>query len=180
VSQKHFNLRGVVLRWLTFFFAIVLDNDVMAVPLLASYTYYRSLRVVPSLVRTWWEGCKNRQLSRAVAGFTARHFSPLLIARELAHLRTEDLSDGDMTVKVSMAVNEVKAVYVVDDQPMEIGVRLPSEFPLLPVEVKDIRKVGVSDAQWRAWILNVQQVITAQVALHFLGFLSFQMLTYTR
>jgi E3 ubiquitin-protein ligase listerin len=138
---------------------LVFDKDAVAIPLLASYVYYRALKAVPSLVRLWWEGCKNRQLSMAVGAFTSRHFSPVLISQELEHLKGEDLSDENMTVKVSSAVNEVKAVYVVDDQPMEIGVRLPGDFPLQGVEVKDVRKVGVTDAQWRAWILNVQQVM---------------------
>lgn len=106
----------------------------------------------------------------SVSSFTSRHFSPVLIARELAHLRDPNDPSGkalrdnsDFTVKVAAGANEVKAVYVVDEQNMEIGIRLPSEFPLVGVEVKDVRKVGVTDAQWRAWLLAVQQVVTAQV-----------------
>ena len=139
-------------------------------PVFASFVYYRALQAVPSLIRSWWESCKNRQLSMAVSSFTSRHFSPVLIAAELAHLRDPDDPAGkalrdneDFTVKVAMAVNEVKAVFVVDEQAMEIGIKLPNEFPLLQVEVKDVRKVGVHDRQWRAWILGVQQVITIQV-----------------
>jgi hypothetical protein len=164
-ARRHCPPRNGVIMWLTSSI-LVFDDDTLSIPLLASYVYYRALKAVPSLVRFWWEGCMNRQLSMAVGVFTSRHFSPVLISQELDHLRKggDDLSDENMTVKVSPAVNEVKAVYVVDEQPMEIGVRLPVDFPLQAVEVKDIRKVGVTDAQWRAWILNVQQVITTQVS----------------
>lgn len=141
-------------------------------PVFATYVYYRSLQAVPSLIRAWWEGCKNRQLSMAVASFTSRHFSPVLIAAELAHLRDPSDPAGkalrdneDFTVKVTTGANEVKAVFIIDEQAMEIGIRLPAEFPLQGVEVKDVRKVGVTDAQWRAWLLAVQQVITTQVRL---------------
>ena len=64
-----------------------------------------------------------------------------------------------MTIKISNTVAEIKAVYVVDEQPMELTVRIPPEYPLQQVEVKDLKKVGVSDATWRAWILAIQQTI---------------------
>lgn len=149
-----------------------LDSTNLAV--LASFVYYRSLQALPSLVRLWWEACRNRQLSMAVASMTSRHFSPVLIASELAHLRDPDDPAGkalrdneDFTVKVAGGANEVKAVFVIDEQNMEILIKLPNEFPLVGVEVKDIRKVGVSDSQWRAWLLAVQQVVSAQVCQKF-------------
>ncbi|KAL8278772.1 hypothetical protein RQP46_008841 [Phenoliferia psychrophenolica] len=149
-------------------FRVELMDEISAatLPVFASFVYYRALQAVPSLIRVWWESCTNRQLHMAVSTFTSRHFSPVLIAAELAHLRDpndpagKSLRDNpDFTVKVAAGANEVKAVFVVDEQTMEIGVRLPNEFPLLLVEVKDVRKVGVNDKQWRAWILAVQQVI---------------------
>lgn len=110
----------------------------------------------------------------AVATFTSRHFSPVLIASELAHLRDPNDPAGkalrdneDFTVKVATGANEVRAVFVVDEQNMEIGIRIPSEFPLAGIEVRDTKKIGVSDAQWRAWLLAVQQVVTTQVRLSF-------------
>lgn len=144
-----------------------LDGDIVSGPLLAAHLYYRGLQLVPSLIRQWWEGCKNRQLYMNVTAYTAKHFSPILIANELAHLHAggkETLNDENLTIKVfSGGVNEVRALYEIDEQIMEISIRLPNEYPLQGVEVKDVRKVGVSDAQWRAWILAVQQTITTQV-----------------
>lgn len=135
----------------------------------AAHVYYRALQTVPSLIRAYWDALKNRQLSLAIAGFTVKHISPVLIANELAHLRDPDdpsaasLRDNeDFSVKVAQGANEVKATFVVDEQAMEISIRLPNEYPLAPVEVKDGRKVGVTDAQWRAWLLAVQQVISSQ------------------
>ena len=113
----------------------------------------------------------------AVSTFTSRHFSPVLIAAELSHLRdptdpsSKALRDNeDFTVKVATGANEVKAVFVVDEQSMEIVIRIPSDFPLAGIEVRDTKKIGVSDAQWRAWLLAVQQVVTTQVRLSSLSF----------
>ncbi|GAA98200.1 uncharacterized protein L969DRAFT_46272 [Mixia osmundae IAM 14324] len=162
-----------------------LDGDSLAA--LAGHVYYRALGAVPSLVRVWWESCRDRQTSMALASFTAKTFSPLLIEQELAKLLQPEfasqLNDDDMKVKVNKTVSEVKAVYTVDEQTMEIGIRIPPEFPLQGVEVKDLKKVGVSEQQWRAWIMGMQQVISNQdgaiydalhmfkrnVALHFEG-----------
>ncbi|SDA06537.1 BZ3501_MvSof-1269-A2-R1_Chr4-2g06583 [Microbotryum saponariae] len=155
-----------------FHLGLVDDLTPVTLPAFATFVYYRSLQAIPSLVRQWWEGCKNRQLSMAVANLTSRHFSPVLIAHELAHLRDPNDPAGrtlrdndDFTVKVAANANEVKAVFVVDEESMEIGVRMPADFPLQQVEVKDVRRVGVTDSQWRAWLLGVQQVITNQNGL---------------
>ncbi|EGG02107.1 uncharacterized protein MELLADRAFT_57224 [Melampsora larici-populina 98AG31] len=58
--------------------------------------------------------------------------------------------------------NEVKVLYMVDEESMEIVVKIPSQYPLQSVEVLDIRKVGVPDAMWRAWILSIQHTIASQ------------------
>lgn len=162
-----------------------LDNDGLS--RLAAHAYYRALRTVPSLVRSDWESVKNKQLSMSIEAFTSRAFSPLLVEHELARVHAEEakgtLQDDEMSIKVLSNVNEVKATvsaasvcpfngiliirnlvqYTVDEQPMEIAVRIPPNFPLSPVEVKDVKRIGVPEATWRAWLLNVQLIISQQV-----------------
>ncbi|CED83880.1 Predicted E3 ubiquitin ligase [Phaffia rhodozyma] len=155
--------------------------------LFGAHLFYQALIVAPSLIRNWWSDQKDRQLSMAVSTFTSRFFSPVVIDHELSTLRDPDsmadLQDGDLTVKILPAVNEVNASYVVDEQPMEITVRLPSDYPLHGVEVRDVRRVGVDERKWKAWLLAVQQVVTTRdglvldaltlfkrnVSLHFAG-----------
>lgn len=144
--------------------------SLVTLPVFATFVYYRALQSLPSLIRFWWDRCQNRQLSHAVFTFTSRHFSPVLIAQELAHLRDPNDPAGktlrdndDFTVKVAVGANEVKAIYVVDDESMEILIRIPNEFPLAAIEVKEVRKIGVTDGQWKAWMIAVQQVVTFQV-----------------
>ncbi len=134
---------------------------------LVAHLFYRALVNVPILVRNWYEACKDRQLSLAFSAAVTKQFSPVLIGHEFALLRDptalQQLEDENLTVKVSSGAAEITASYMIDEQPMEIGVRLPPEFPLRSVEVKDLKRVGVPENKWRGWLLNVQQTITSRV-----------------
>jgi len=139
------------------------------IQVLAAHIYYRALLTLPSLVRAWWTDNKDRQMSNSFSSFTSAYFSPILIAAELQLLRQpleetgrERLEDDSMTVKISTAISEVGVTYVIDEQQMELAVRLPAEYPLKPVDVRDVRRVGVAESKWRAWLFAIQQLITTQ------------------
>lgn len=146
---------------------------------LASHLFYRALTTLPSAMRAYHESLKDRQLSLSMLNFTARHYSPVIIAHEFAALRqpasmatlTEEglnvkiAQGGGATSGVGTGSSEAIASYVVDEQPMEIGIRLPAEFPLKAVEIRDLRRVGVPENKWRGWLMSVQQTITSRVGL---------------
>lgn len=145
--------------------------------ILAAHLYYRALLIVPSLIHSWVLDCRDRQLSSTIATYTSAHFSPVLIRAELEHVRrsSTDLAQSELAsgengsqlmVKVASSgvVNEVTASYSVDEQQLEIRLRIPSDWPLHRVEIRDTKKIGVDDNRWRAWILGVQQTIWAQVS----------------
>jgi len=56
---------------------------------------------------------------------------------------------------VRPSVREVVAVYTIDEGSMELVVQLPINFPLGPVNVDSGKKVGVTAAQWRTWMLQL-------------------------
>ena len=144
----------------------------------ASFLFYRTLVSVPSIIREIHEGIKDRQLSLSLLNFTARHYSPVIIQNEFAALRQPstiaELKSEGLTVRVAQGGGstiaagtgsaEAIATYEVDDQPMEIGIRLPAEFPLRAVDVRDLRRVGVPENKWRGWLMSVQQTITSRVS----------------
>lgn len=143
------------------------DVDVsLSLQLLAAHLYYQSLLVVPSLVREWLNSCKDRTLLSSVASFTSQHFSRVIVDTELARFRDpsvlDELSDENTIVKVAAAVNEVTAVYTVDEQTLEITLKLPADWPLHNIEVIDRKKVTIPESRWRAWILGVQRIIWSQ------------------
>lgn len=111
------------------------------------------------------------QTFRAIA---VKHFCPVIIDKEFSILRSPQailkLEDESLTVKVVSGAAEATVTYTVDEQPMEISVRLPPDFPLKTVEIKDVRRVGVTEQKWRGWLLNVQQLINSRVIIFFLSF----------
>ncbi|KAJ7512370.1 hypothetical protein B0H11DRAFT_479514 [Mycena galericulata] len=133
---------------------------------LAAHLYYRALLTVPSLIYNWVLDCKDRQLSSSIATYTSLHFSPVIIRAEMAYVKspevTAELVDENLTIKVAAAVNEVVASYLVDEHQLEIKLKIPSDWPLHKIEVKDVQRVGVDESRWRAWILAVQQTLWSQ------------------
>jgi E3 ubiquitin-protein ligase listerin len=140
----------------------------------AAHLYYRALLCVPSLIHTWVLDCKDRQLSNAITNMTSQSFSPLIIQAELAHVRSPEgmaeLTGEGLTVKVigggsSSAGNEVVASYAVDEHQLELRLRIPADWPLHKIEVRDEKRVGVDENRWRAWVLAVQQTIWTHVSV---------------
>lgn len=141
----------------------------IGVELLAAHLFYRALLTVPSLIRKWLSDCTDKQLSSSVIAYTSQNFSPVIIRTELMQIKSPeamaDLADENLTIKVALAVNEVTATYIVDEHPLEITLKMPGDWPLHNIELRDLKKVGVLEDRWRAWVLGVQQVIWSQVCL---------------
>ena len=149
---------------------LVYDPDLPQSPkLFSAHLLYRALLNIPSLISSWWGNIKDRQLLGAISSFITKHYSPVLISEELRIVKdpssASELSGENWTIKVSINLGEVIASYTVDDQDMEIAIRLPPDYPLHSIEIREIQKVGVEEKRWRGWLLAVQQTITSQVCL---------------
>jgi hypothetical protein len=135
---------------------------------LSAHVFYRAMQTVPQLIRNWYEACKDRQLTMAFIAVVTRHVSPVLIEQEFAVVRQpgvlQELESDSLTVKVLTGSPEVTAKYIIDEQPMEISIRFPQEYPLRSIEVKEINRVGVTEGKWRGWMLNVQQLVMSRVS----------------
>ncbi|CAE6368756.1 unnamed protein product [Rhizoctonia solani] len=132
---------------------------------LAAHIYFKSLKFIPALIRTWYSECQDRQLSASISAYTRAHFSPALINDELAQFRvsaasaSEALADDTFTLRVAPSVNEISASYAVDEQEaFEVAIRLPSEYPLRAAEVKDVRGVAGMENRRRAWLFGMQNM----------------------
>ena len=127
------------------------------------HLYYLSLRHLPSLTKTWWRDTTSRQISLAVATWTEKHISPLIIASELSTITnwapSQSTADQPMTIKVSPSAREITASIPVDEQTMSISIHLPKSYPLARAEVSSIHRVGVPEKKWNAWLINTQGVI---------------------
>lgn len=105
-----------------------------------------------------------------------RHLSPVLIEHEFAVIRQPGvlraLENDSLSVRVLSASAEITAKYLIDEQPMEIAIKLPQDYPLRNVEVKEVNRVGVTEGKWRGWMLNVQQLVMSRVRAIWIAFLT--------
>ncbi|KAJ3103221.1 hypothetical protein HK100_004240, partial [Physocladia obscura] len=108
----------------------------IGVSLLCAHLYYRILRSIPSLARTWWSSSKDRQLTQSVEAYTDKWFSPLLIHSEIDLVLTQRTSIEDVEIKTSKVSREITAKYVMDEASADIIVSFPPGFPLKLVEFK--------------------------------------------
>ncbi|KAG7441328.1 uncharacterized protein BT62DRAFT_937246 [Guyanagaster necrorhizus] len=145
-------------------------DEAFTLQVLAAYLYYRALLNVPSLIHSWILDCKDRQLSSTIVSYTSAHFSPAIIRTELVHVKSSEaateLEDDTFKIKVAPNVNEVVASYLVDEHQLEMKLRIPTDWPLHKIEVKDMKRIGVDEKRWRAWMLGVQQTIWASDMLN--------------
>ncbi|KAF3935954.1 hypothetical protein ABW19_dt0203801 [Dactylella cylindrospora] len=139
--------------------------DLHYVRTLMVYVYYLSLRYSPSLVKNWFSN-SNNQIKDNVEPFTDKFISPLLVDLEFKEvekwLETSDKRLEGLSIKISRNVREITVTYEVDETTMEMMVKLPTSFPLQLVEVKGVRRVAVSERQWKTWLLACQAVIALQ------------------
>ncbi|KAI9674183.1 MAG: hypothetical protein M1817_002001 [Caeruleum heppii] len=133
---------------------------------LLCHLYYLCLKHLPSLTKAWWVDCPRRQKVLSIESWTEKYLSPLIIADELATVSEWVASpafsegEGEMSVKVSKNAKEVTASYEVDEQTMQIVIKLPGTFPLRQAVVEGVNRVGVDEKKWRSWLINTQGVIT--------------------
>ncbi|KAI0305195.1 hypothetical protein B0F90DRAFT_1702407 [Multifurca ochricompacta] len=149
------------------FYIELYDPEIpLSIRLLAAHVYYRALLTIPSLIRSWLVDCKDKNLSTTVTSYTATHFSPVIIDTELTHIKSpeglNELNAENLTIKVANAVNEVTAAYNVDEHQLELTLKIPNDWPLQRVTVKDSKRIGVPENRWRGWLLGVQQIVWSQ------------------
>ncbi|KAK6503653.1 hypothetical protein TWF481_008658 [Arthrobotrys musiformis] len=139
--------------------------DLHYIRTLMIYVYYLSLRYSPSLVKSWFSD-SNNQVKDNVLPFTDKFISPLLVDLEFKEVEkwldgTDERPEG-LAIKISRTAREITVTYEVDETTMEMMVKLPASFPLQLVEVKGVRRVAVSEKQWKTWLLACQAVIALQ------------------
>lgn len=144
-------------------------GTIFSIQAFASHIYFRALLTLPSLIHSWLQECKDRQVSTAITAYTSTYFSPIIIRNELLSIKAPEvlasLENENLKIKVSSSVNEVVALYLVDEHQLEIKFKIPNEWPLKRIEIRDVQKVGVEENRWRGWIFGVQQTIWAHVRI---------------
>jgi hypothetical protein len=153
---------------------------------LAVNIYFRCVQYCGSQVQLWFKEIRDKQYKNKVEKFTTRFISPILISHVLDQVTKEkdriQGSDENMKIKVNLVAREIRLSYLIDDQKMEMVIRVPVNYPLDNVTVDGPLRLGVKENQWKAWLLASQRVISfgsiveaielfcKNVNLHFSGF----------
>ncbi|AOA61146.1 E3 ubiquitin-protein ligase [Komagataella phaffii CBS 7435] len=131
------------------------------------YLYYTALELLGSSCKHWFMDIKNRQLKSTIEEVTKTLISPILINSELdavdRRLKSSEIltKDENLKVKTNRQQHDVKSQYTIDEQTMEMTIRLPDTYPLTNVMVEGLHRIGVKEQQWRAWLNSCQRVISS-------------------
>lgn len=120
------------------------------------------LRVLPAYVRVWFSDLRDRSASSAIESFTKTWCSPHLVSDELSQIKKSDFVDESFSVSVSKSANEVIATYTKDETGLDLVIRLPSSYPLRPVDVECTKSLGISEVKQRKWLLSMVAFVRNQ------------------
>lgn len=84
-----------------------------------------------------------------------------------AQIKQSSFVDDVFSVSVSKSSNEIVATYKTDETGMDLVIRLPSSYPLKPVDVECIGSLGISDVLQRKWLLSMISFVRNQVLICF-------------
>ncbi|KAL6195350.1 hypothetical protein ACLB2K_030969 [Fragaria x ananassa] len=129
---------------------------------IAGAMFGRMLHILPAYVRQWSNDLRDRSTLSGIESFTRAWCSPHLIAGELSQIKKDEIADENFTIAVSKSANEVVATYTKDETAMNLVIRLPSSYPLWPVDVDCTRSLGISEAKQRKWSMSMTSFVRNQ------------------
>ncbi|KAK8960828.1 E3 ubiquitin-protein ligase listerin [Platanthera guangdongensis] len=129
---------------------------------LAGSIYGMMIQLLPSYVRNWFTSLRDRSMSSAIEFFTKVWCSPSLLADELSQVKETVVSDENFSLTVNKSAYEIVATYKKEETGMDLVIRLPSCYPLRPVDVECTRSLGISDVKQRKWLLSLTAFVRNQ------------------
>ena len=139
--------------------------------------YAAALRALPASVRTFVSDMKPQRDAKRLEAATSATVSPTLIAAEFKAVSAMTFAGdgtGSLTVKPSIATREVLTTYEIDESSLELAVRLPTAYPLAPAELVCAKRVGISEARLRKWMLGISAILKHQNGAVAQGLLQWQ------
>lgn len=140
------------------------ESFVFEMRFLLVHLYYLSFQHLGSQVQFWFNSIRDKQLKQQIEKFSVNYVSPLIVTKILEEVSSsKDKLTGkeeNLTIKVNYVSNEVKSIYLIDEQTMEMIIKIPHSYPLSNVTVEGPLRLGVKESQWKAWLLASQRIIS--------------------
>ena len=140
------------------------------VELFACRLYKQALKMCPAMIRDWWN-MQPKRISDQVDKFTAKYISPILIDEEIKLINrsanefySESVSEDESTIKIKgmTSTREIVSTYKMKELSMDLLIQLPLNYPLGVVSVSSAKRLGVSENEWRNWLLQLTTYLTHQ------------------
>jgi hypothetical protein len=141
------------------------DESSLELDQLASLVLFRTIQVLPSLSRRWWEEDCPKVYTNSVQSFVEKHVAPKILQTELARIKTATTTGqtfGEMSVTGSLVSREVTATYEQDDFTLTVLISLPACFPFRSAQVDCSKTLGVSQSRWKRWSLQITLMLNSQ------------------
>lgn len=131
---------------------------------------FQTITSLPSLVRLWFTQCSDRRISGLIEQFVTKKISPLVIDQEFDRISKNSAELPDQVqIKVVKQFRQVSATYTQDEVALDVQLTLPESYPLKQMQVTSSKRLGVSETQWRKWIMKMTTVsIVAPQMTHIL------------
>ena len=136
--------------------------------------FRQCLLYFPSAMCCWWRDCST-QFQKGAFGIFIRIALQEYLYQDVVRYQIERLmksihkKSGDSTaMKVTTCYSSnhelsVRAsIPIEDQQQVEIIIRFPILYPLLPIIVQGGQRIGVSEPVWRKWLFSSQALLSSQ------------------
>jgi E3 ubiquitin-protein ligase listerin len=72
----------------------------------------------------------------------------------------DDDDESSIKIRGMLSTREIVSTYKMKELNMELIIQLPLNYPLGIVEVSSVRRIGVSEKEWRNWLLQLTTYLT--------------------
>lgn len=140
------------------------SNPFVTLEDLATYALFRTICILPSMMRNYWNNNCNRNEKNVLSKFIEDKVRNSLLKREISLISISKLnnnwSEDQFKVKGNLILGEIQASLIQDEVEIVITIALPKNYPLKNVEVQCSSKLGIKDNNWRRWVLQMIQLLS--------------------
>jgi hypothetical protein len=74
----------------------------------------------------------------------------------------DDDEKSTISIKAMYSTREIVSVYKMKELNMELIIKLPPNYPLGVIDVSSVKRLGVSEQEWRNWLIQLTTYLTHQ------------------
>ncbi|GAM27077.1 hypothetical protein SAMD00019534_102520 [Acytostelium subglobosum LB1] len=128
-----------------------------------AYMIYVLVNNLPSMARCWWSDDCSSKISQQVDAYITHYISPLIIKNEIQLVNAhKEPAGSNFSIKASSTIKEVTANYEKDEMTISLSLQIPDAYPLRVLQVEFSKRIGVTEMQWRKWLLSMTSLLLTQ------------------